>query len=233
MNPPRQDRIADLERRFTALETSLKDSPEKEALSILHALLQEYRRESLAVVPQQQESGERSLETIANLYKSAPGMQGAAENSGLPVGTPAPDFTLPDAEGRPVSLADFRGKNVVLVFYLLDWSPACSDQLSLYQAELDEFKKFDAIVIGISVDSLYSHGAWAAVRGITFPLLADFNPRGAVAQKYHVIRSKDGFSERALYILDREGIIRYSHVSPQLHHIPDIYELLDQLKGLN
>jgi peroxiredoxin len=233
MNTPHQDRIAELERRFTALETSLKDSPEKEALSILHALLREFRREYLEIAPRQQESGMRSLESIANLYKSAPAMQGEAENTGLPVGTPAPDFTLPDAEGNRVSLRDFRGKNVVLVFYPLDWSPACSDQLSLYQAELEEFKKYDAVVIGISVDSLYSHGAWAAVRGITFPLLADFNPRGAVAEKFRVIRSKDGFSERALYILDREGIIRYSHVSPQLHHIPDIYELLDQLKGLN
>jgi peroxiredoxin len=233
MNTPHQDRIAELERRFTALETSLKDSPEKEALSILHALLREFRREYLEIAPLQQESGMRSLESIANLYKSAPAMQGEAENTGLPVGTLAPDFTLPDAEGNRVSLRDFRGKNVVLVFYPLDWSPACSDQLSLYQAELEEFKKYDAVVIGISVDSLYSHGAWAAVRGITFPLLADFNPRGAVAEKFRVIRSKDGFSERALYILDREGIIRYSHVSPQLHHIPDIYELLDQLKGLN
>jgi peroxiredoxin len=160
-------------------------------------------------------------------------MQGSAENEGLPVGTKAPDFTLLDANATPISLSDYRGKNIVLVFYPLDWSPACSDQLSLYESELTEFENNDAEVIGVSVDSLYSHGAWAAVRGITFPLLADFDPKGKVAQMYNVMRKQDGFSERALYIIDRKGIIQYSHVSSELHHIPDIYDLFEQLDAMN
>jgi peroxiredoxin len=121
---------------------------------------------------------------------------------------------------------------VVLVFYPLDWSPACSDQLSLYQSELSEFERAGAQLIGISVDSLYSHGAWAAVRGLTFPLLADFHPKGQVARLYGVMRDSDGFSERALYVIDARGTIRYKHISPRLNHIPDIYELFDQLKQL-
>jgi peroxiredoxin len=233
MTTSRQHRIDELERRFTDLESRLEDTPEKEAISILHALMSENRRELSAMLSAGSETNEHSLDYVANLYKSAPGMEGEAENSGLPVGTRAPEFTLPDADGNLVSLSDYRGQNVVLVFYPLDWSPACSDQLSLYQAELSEFKNYGAVVLGISVDSLYSHGAWSAVRGITFPLLADFNPKGEIARKYNVIRSRDGFSERALYIIDREGMIRYSHVSSQLHHIPDIYELFEQLKSMN
>jgi peroxiredoxin len=227
-----QERMAELSQRFTQLEPKLKDSPEKEALSILHAMIQEGRREMLTSSDDTLQDPARSFEKVANLYKSAPGMEGPAENEGLPVGSQAPDFTLPNANAEPVSLSDFRGKNVVLVFYPLDWSPACSDQLSLYQSELLEFDKHDAVVIGISVDSLYSHGAWSAVRGITFPLLADFHPNGEVSRMYKVMRQTEGFSERALYIIDREGIIRYSHVSPLIHHIPDIYELFEQLEGL-
>lgn len=170
-----------------------------------------------------------SLYYVANLYKSAPPTNGKAEHEGLPVGTRAPDFTLTDPSGRPVSLSDFQGQNVVLVFYPLDWSPACSDQLSLYQSELSEFEQMNAQVIGISVDSLYSHGAWAAVRGITFPLLSDFNPKGEVARLYQVYRETDGFSERALYVVDQDGIIRYHDISPELHMIPDIYELMSHM----
>ena len=226
------NRVAELEARFNALEADLPASPVKEALSVLHALVLESRRVAGPAAPAIGNGAAASLERVANLYKSAPAMAGKAENAGLPVGTPAPDFTLPDANGRPVSLADFRGQNVVLVFYPLDWSPACSDQLSLYQAEQEEFARYDAVVIGVSVDSLYSHGAWAAVRGLTFPLLADFNPRGAVARRYGVWREGDGFSERALYVIDRAGVIRYAHISPELPHIPDIYELFDVLKAV-
>lgn len=224
----RKNRLEELEQRYSQLANQLKDSPEKEAISILHAMIQESRQEFTAVAGGSNGDND-AFERVANLYKSAPGMSGAAENEGLPVGTQAPDFTLPDAEGKPVSLSDFRGKNVVLVFYPLDWSPACSDQLSLYQSESAEFAWHNAQVIGISVDSIYSHGAWAAVRGITFPLLADFHPKGEVARRYGVIRNKDGFSDRALYIIDPEGIIRYKNISPELPMIPDIYELITQL----
>ena len=233
MTNHQEDRMAELTRRFNQLEPKLAQSPEKEALSILHAMIQEGRREQLSSPASNPQEPDRSLDQVANLYKSAPGMEAPAENQGLPVGIEAPNFTLPDANNVPISLSDYRGKNVVLVFYPLDWSPACSDQLSLYQSELAEFEKHDAQVIGISVDSLYSHGAWAVVRGITYPLLADFHPKGEVSRLYDVMRQAEGFSERALYIIDRQGIIRYSHVSPLVHHIPDIYELFKQLEGLD
>jgi peroxiredoxin len=228
------DRLRELEQRFNELEPQLPASPEKEALSVLHALILESRWSQ----PRPADGSDHgraprpTLEDIANLYKSAPGMQGAAENAGLPAGTPAPDFALPDANDRLRSLSEWRGKNVVLVFYPLDWSPACSDQLSLYQSELAEFERYGAQVVGVSVDSLYSHGAWAAVRGITFPLLADFDPKGEVARRYQVWRQSSGFSERALYLIDAAGIIRYAHVSPELSKVPDIYELFEQLQAV-
>ena len=231
MSTSRQNRLEELEMRFSQLAAELKESPEKEAISILHAMVQENRQAALAgtLAP----GGEdRSFEKIANLYKSAPGMVGKAENEGLPVGSPAPDFTLPDANGKPVSLSDFRGKNVMLVFYPLDWSPACSDQLSLYQAEQVEFEKYNTQVIAISVDSFYSHGAWAAVRDISFPLLSDFDPKGEVARRYQVMRTTLGFSERAVYLIDAQGIIRYKSISPEIYMIPDIYELFEQIKAL-
>lgn len=231
MTTSSQQRIQDLESRFMELELRLRDTPEKEAISILHAMLQESLRAGAR--PSADNGGTQSsgvtLEDIANLYKQAPPMEGDAENTGLPVGRQAPDFSLPDANGQMVTLSDYRGKNVVLVFYPLDWSPACSDQLSLYQSDLAEFKRMNAQLLAISVDSIYSHGAWAAVRGLTFPLLADFHPKGQVARQYGVMRDSDGFSERALFLIDAEGTIRYKNISPQLKHIPDIYELFDQL----
>jgi peroxiredoxin len=223
-------RLNDLEERFRALEPAIPAGPEKEALSVVHGMLQELWRN---LRPGTAESTARlTLQDVADLYKTAPSMEGEALSRGLTVGTPAPDFTLPDANGQPFTLSHLRGRPVVLVFYPLDWSPTCSDQLSLYQVELDEFTKRDALVAGISVDSIYSHGAWAAVRGLTFPLLADFNPRGEVARRYNVWREKDGFSERALFLVDADGIIRYVHVSPKLNHVPDIYELFKALDGV-
>jgi peroxiredoxin len=148
------------------------------------------------------------------------------------VGTSAPDFALPDASGRKVSLSDYRGHPTVVVFYPLDWSPGCSQQLDLYQEELDSFTRRGARLLAISVDSIYSHGAWAAVRRIEFPLLADFHPKGEAAQRYDVYRDEDGFSERAVFVVDEQGVIRYAHVSPFLHHVPDIYELFAALDAL-
>ena len=226
-------RLEDLEKRFSELETKLKPSPEKEAFSILHAIIHENRRQRGAGERAAANDGGVSLEEIQNLYKTAPPMEGAAENRGLAPGTTAPDFSLSDASGRRLSLADFTGRNIVLVFYPLDWSPACSDQLSLYQSELEEFEHLNAQVVGISVDSIYSHGAWAAVRGISFPLLSDFHPKGEVAKRYHVYRDSDGFSERALYVIDPGSVIRYAYVSPELHKVPNIYDLFDQLRQLN
>ncbi len=234
----RTDRLAELEDGFQALAGQSQDSPEWQAVSILHAMVQELWRSGEAGVADPAERGwpasaiRPTLSDIANLYKRAPSMSGSRQHEPLRVGSIAPDFTLPDANGREVSLRDFRGAPVVVAFYPLDWSPTCSDQLSLYQAELDEFQRVGASVVGISVDSVYSHGAWAAVRGIAFPLLSDFEPKGAVARRYNAYRPGDGFSERALYVIDADGVIRYAHVAPQLDHIPDIYELFASLAEL-
>jgi peroxiredoxin len=231
MNISSQQRLQDLESRFMDLDKKIKDSPEKEAISVLHAMFQETLRN---IAPDseysQHHADGKSLDDIANLYKHAPEMKGNAENGGLEVGIKAPDFSLPDASKRTVRLSDFRGKNVILCFYPLDWSPACSDQLSLYQSDLKEFERCNTQLLCISVDNIYSHGAWAAVRGLTFPLLSDFHPKGEVAKLYNVWRQTDGFSERALYVVDPTGIIRYKIVSPHLDNIPDIYELLDQVR---
>ncbi|MGY1722604.1 peroxiredoxin [Blastococcus sp. SYSU DS0533] len=226
-------RLTRLEQRFAELGEQLEDSPVAEALSVLHAMLQELANRPATdggLSPDGATTGAGAAPAdVADLYLTAPPMSGAAESTGLAVGTRAPEFTLPDAEGRPVSLSDFRGRPVVLVFYPLDWSPGCSRQLELYQQELAEFERRGAALLGISVDSLYSHGAWAAVRGLTFPLLSDFHPRGEVARRYGVWRESDGFSERALYVVDADGVIRWAHVSPRVDHLPDIYDLFAAL----
>lgn len=138
-------------------------------------------------------------------------MNGAAP---LPPGTDAPAFQLRSTPDQSVSLADFRGRPVILVFYPEDWSPVCSDQLALYQALLPEFERFNAELVGISVDGIWSHLAFAKDRNLHFPLLADFEPKGEVARAYRVYRSEDGTSERALYVIDADGVVRWSYVSP-------------------
>jgi peroxiredoxin len=132
----------------------------------------------------------------------------------LEPGTPAPDFELQSTPSQTVGLSELRGRPVVLVFYPEDWSPVCSDQLALYQELLPEFRKHDAELVGISVDSVWSHLAFAKDRNLRFPLLADFEPKGEVARLYQVYRAADGTSERALYVLDAEGVVRWSYVSP-------------------
>ncbi len=132
----------------------------------------------------------------------------------LPPGTKAPDFELPSTPDQTVSLAEFRGQPVILAFYPEDWSPVCSDQLALYQELLPEFRKFDAELVGISVDGIWSHLAFAKDRNLHFPLLADFEPKGEVARTYRVYRSNEGTSERALYVIDGDGIVQWSYVSP-------------------
>jgi peroxiredoxin len=132
----------------------------------------------------------------------------------LPPGTRAPDFELSSTPDQTVSLADFRGRPVILAFYPEDWSPVCSDQMTLYQEVLPEFQKFNAAIFGISVDGVWSHLAFARDRNVHFPLLADFEPKGEVARAYHVYRSKEGTSERALFVIDGDGVVRWSYVSP-------------------
>lgn len=129
-------------------------------------------------------------------------------------GIEAPDFELPSTPDQKVLLSEFRGRPVILAFYPEDWSPVCSDQLGLYQAVLPEFQKFNAELIGVSVDSAWSHLAFAKDRNLHFPLLSDFEPKGAVARTYQVYRAKEGTAERALFVIDADGIIRWSYVSP-------------------
>jgi peroxiredoxin len=218
--------IHDLEEQFAELAEEIPDTPEKRAISVLHGIVMEMWRnlqDGDGAAPHD------GFPDLAELYRSAPPMEAAAINEPLAPGTPAPSFALRDPAGEVVRLEDFRGRPLVIVFYPLDWSPGCSQQLDLYQQELDEFRRHDAELVAISVDSLYSHGAWSAVRGITFPLLADFHPKGDVARSYSVWREPDGFSERALYIVDPGGTIAYGHVTPYVHHVPDIYELFDAL----
>ncbi len=226
MNDQLPRAIHDLEQEFAGLAGEIPESPEKRAISLLHGIVMEMWRTQGAEVSANGD-GASAWPDVAELYRSAPSMEGEAVNTPLPPGTQAPDFELRDPSGNAVRLHDLRGRPVVIVFYPLDWSPGCSQQLELYQMEIDEFRRRDAELLAISVDSLYSHGAWTAVRGLTFPLLADFHPKGAVARDYSVWREQDGFSERALYVLDADGVIRYSHVTPYLHHVPDIYELLE------
>lgn len=132
----------------------------------------------------------------------------------LSPGTKAPDFTLPATPDQKVSLSEFRGHPVVLVFYPADWSPVCGDQLTLYTELKEEFDLHDAILLGISVDGIWCHLAFHHDRKYRMSLLSDFEPKGAVARLYGVYREKEGTSERALYVIDREGIIRWSYLSP-------------------
>lgn len=138
----------------------------------------------------------------------------ASPSAPLEPGTPAPDFRLPSTPDQSVSLHEFRGRPVVLVFYPADWSPVCGDQTALYNELLPEFHRFDAEVLGISVDGSWCHLAFAHDRKLRFPLLSDFEPKGGVARAYGVYRSEDGFCERALFVIDAEGVIRWSYVSP-------------------
>jgi len=132
----------------------------------------------------------------------------------LPPVTKAPEFELHSTPDQTVSLAEFRGRPVILAFYPEDWSPVCSDQMALYQELLSEFQKFNAELMGISVDGIWCHLAFAKDRNLHFPLLADFEPKGEVARSYQVYRAGDGTSERALYVIDADGIVRWSYISP-------------------
>jgi peroxiredoxin len=144
---------------------------------------------------------------MTNAMAPAPGTPLAPGNS-------APDFTLPTTPDRTVSLRDFRGRPVILVFYPADWSPVCGDQVALYNEILPEFERHGAQILGISVDGVWCHKAFTENRNLRFPLLADFEPKGAVARRYGVYREGEGITERALFVLDHDGIIRWSYVSP-------------------
>lgn len=132
----------------------------------------------------------------------------------LAAGMEAPNFILHSAPETTVSLADLRGRPVIVAFYPADWSPVCGDQMALYNEMLSEFERFGAALLGVSVDGVWCHAAFAGERKLKFPLLADFEPKGAVARAYGAYRDDDGTSERALFVIDVDGVIRWSYVSP-------------------
>ncbi len=149
----------------------------------------------------------------------------------LAQGTPAPEFKLQATPDQAVALSDLRGKPVILAFYPADWSPVCGDQMALYNEVLPEFHKFGAEILGISVDGAWCHLAFAKDRRLHFPLLADFEPKGAVARQYGVYSNATGACERALFVLDANGIIRWSYVSPVAVN-PGADGILDALEKL-
>jgi peroxiredoxin len=140
----------------------------------------------------------------------------ATENSNkiLAPGTAAPDFSLHSTPDQLVSLSDFRGAPLIVAFYPADWSPVCGDQMALYNEVLPEFHKHKAAIVGISVDGAWCHDAFAQNRKLHFPLLADFEPKGAVARKYGAYRDTEGVCERALFVIDPKGTIGWSYLSP-------------------
>ena len=131
-------------------------------------------------------------------------------------GTPAPDFTLPDQDGKEVSLGDFRGRRVVLVFYPADFSPVCTEQLNVYQEVLPQFEEQETTLLGISVDGAFCHKAFQQHLGVTIPLLADFHPKGDVAQRYGVWVEKHGVARRALVMVGPDGNVEWAYQSPPL-----------------
>ncbi|MDB5258591.1 MAG: redoxin protein [Chitinophagaceae bacterium] len=132
----------------------------------------------------------------------------------LAVGTPAPEFELHSTPDQKLKLSELKGKKVILAFYPADWSPVCGDQMGLYNETLRFFKKHNAELIGISVDSKWCHLAFSQDRKFHFPLLADFEPKGEVARLYDVYDAKEGETQRALYVIDEQGIIRWAYLSP-------------------
>lgn len=128
--------------------------------------------------------------------------------------TLAPDFTLFATPDQKITLSEFKGRNVILAFYPADWSPVCSDQMALYNEVRQYFKPYDAELFGISVDSKWCHLAFTQSRNLHFPLLADFEPKGAVAQQYGVYDDQEGECKWALFVIDKDGIIQWSYLSP-------------------
>jgi peroxiredoxin len=146
----------------------------------------------------------------------------------IEVGAKAPDFSLPDQDGNQVSLADFAGRKLVLCFYPLDFSPVCTDQLSLYQEVLGEIESAGGTLVGISVDSSYSHRAFREKLNLEMPLLADFHPKGEVARAYGVYSDEYGSSGRALVLIDEDGVVRWAFESPP-REVPGANLIFDAL----
>ena len=146
----------------------------------------------------------------------------------IEAGTKAPDFSLPDHQGKTVSLGDFGGRKLVIVFYPLDFSPVCTDQLSLYQEVLGEIESKGASLVGISVDSSWCHNAFRKHLNLTMPLLADFNPKGEVAKAYGSYIEDAGISNRNLVLVE-EGEVKWTYEAPNPGEIPGANLIFDAL----
>jgi len=158
---------------------------------------------------------------------------GVKRNKILPAGSVAPPFTLFVTPNQALSLREFLGRPVILAFYPADWSPVCGDQMTLYNEVLPEFAKHRAALVGISVDSVWCHAAFAAARNLHFPLASDFEPKGHIARLYRAYRDGEGTSERALFVIDSNGIIAWSYLSPVAVNpgADGILNALDKLTG--
>jgi peroxiredoxin len=132
----------------------------------------------------------------------------------LPAGAPAPEFTLSSTPDQKLSLSDLRGRPVVLAFYPADFSPVCGDEMALFNAVLPDLQELGAEMIGVSVDGVWCHAAFARARNLHFPLLADFEPKGAVSRQFGAYREGEGVSERALFVIDEQGNVAWSYLSP-------------------
>jgi peroxiredoxin len=146
-------------------------------------------------------------------------------------GAPAPDFTLHDQDLEKVSLADFAGSRVVLCFYPGDFSPVCSDQLSIYQGVLGEIRARGAELVGISVDSPFVHQAFRKQLGLEMPLLSDFHPKGEVSSSYGAYREDRGFDNRSLVLIGPDGTVEWSYASPSDLEVPGANLIFDALAG--
>jgi peroxiredoxin len=147
---------------------------------------------------------------------------------------PAPDFSLPDGTKKQVKLSDFKGKNVVLAFYPADWSPVCTSELAIIQETIEDIRAYNAEILAVSVDNVWSHKAWAQQQNLTFPLLSDFWPHGEVARKYGIFLEKDGISNRALFFIDGSGNLRSSWIAENPGVAPGInliFDALEEIKG--
>ena len=146
-------------------------------------------------------------------------------------GTPAPDFTLPNHRGEQISLSDFRGRKVVLAFYPNDFSPVCSDQLSVYQEVLPQINEAGAELIGISTDGSWCHNAFRKHLGLEMTLLADFHPKGKVASAYGAYLEQWGTPNRSLVLIDEDGVVRWVHAEETPLTIPGANLIFDALEA--
>jgi peroxiredoxin len=148
----------------------------------------------------------------------------------IEAGTPAPDFTLSDQDGNEVALRSLRGQTSVLVFYPLDFSPVCTDQLNVYQEVLPELEGAGVRLYGVSVDSRFAHGAFQRELGVSIPLLADFHPKGEIARRFGVFNDEYGVASRALVMIGPDGVVRWSYKSPSPLEIPGANLIFDALE---